>query len=505
MRVVTAEEMRAAERRAENRGISIPDMIRQAGIAVAREAMSVVPEGPIVVVVGPGNNGSDGLAAARYLSDSGRFVRVFALHRRSDDPYLGPVALLSDDMSGLDQALSSAACVIDALLGTGQTRAPEGLLARTIESINQSRDDRFVLSVDIPTGVNADTGQVPGPAVRADVTLAMGAAKIGLFQYPGAEYAGRVEVSDAGVGDESFQVSRTEAMTIGDAATLIPNRNANGSKGSSGSVLFVGGSRDFCGAPVMASMGAYRSGAGLVQIAVPGSIKNVVASHAVEPVFLPLPEQDGAIDRSSTSVLAGALQKARSCVAGCGMSQTESTFAFTERFLGLLRDSQTQCVLDADFLNNMSKLDHWWGDPPAAVITPHPGEMSRLTGLEIGAIQADRVRIAREHAHMWKVVVVLKGAGTVVASPDGRVSINTTGGPNLATAGTGDVLSGVIAGLLAQGCSLFDAARLGVYLHGLAGDLVRAEYGDAGTIAGDLLPRLPQARVRVTSALKEHM
>jgi NAD(P)H-hydrate epimerase len=253
----------------------------------------------------------------------------------------------------------------------------------------------------------------------------------------------------------------------------------------------------------MASTAAYRSGAGLVRIALPGSIKNVVASHAVEPVFLPLPEAEGSIAPDATALIVPALSQAKSCILGCGMGWTEGTSEFVRRMIGVLEHAALPSVIDADALNALSELPHWWRARIQAVLTPHPGEMSRLTGMTIPDIQGNRIEVAREHARTWGVVVVLKGAGTVVAHPDGRTSVNITGGPNLATAGTGDILAGVIGGLLAQGCDLYDAARLGVYLHGMAGDMAARDLGNAGTVAGDLLPLLPQARHRLHTSSEE--
>jgi NAD(P)H-hydrate epimerase len=222
-----------------------------------------------------------------------------------------------------------------------------------------------------------------------------------------------------------------------------------------------------------------------------------VAAHVVEPVFLPLPESGGSVTEDALPVVRAALGKSKACVAGPGLGLTSHTVEFMRGLIPMLAEQEVAAVLDADALNAVSQIDGWYRHAGRVVITPHPGEMSRLTGLSIAEIQADRLGVARRHAASWGLVVVLKGAGTVVAAPDGRASINPTGGPNLATAGTGDVLSGIISGLLAQGMSLYDAAVCGVYLHGKAGDLLRDEWGNVGTIAGDLVDVLPDARIAI--------
>ncbi|HEX6506629.1 MAG TPA: NAD(P)H-hydrate dehydratase, partial [Chloroflexota bacterium] len=272
----------------------------------------------------------------------------------------------------------------------------------------------------------------------------------------------------------------------------------------SGRLLAVSGSRDFTGAPAMVSLAAYRAGAGLVEVALPASIQLAVAAHALEPIYLPLPTVDGKLGHSALEDIASALEKARSLALGPGMGLSESTIELVAGVLDLLRDEKKiGAVVDADGLNALAHIDQWHHGLGDVVVTPHPGEMSRLTGLSIAEVQADRLAVARRFASKWDVVVVLKGARTIVAAPDGRAAINSSGGPNLATAGTGDVLSGIIGGLLAQSVGAWDAARCGVYLHGRAGDLLRAELGDAGTLAGDLLAMIPVARQSILDAQEE--
>lgn len=269
--------------------------------------------------------------------------------------------------------------------------------------------------------------------------------------------------------------------------------------------MVIGGSHNYMGAPALVSVAAYRAGAGLIEAAVPRLVQQSVAAHVLEAVFRPLPEADGRISEDALSDVLAGLALAKAVVYGPGMGLSEETVAVTGRFLAMLEKEGKPTLIDADGLNALAHLPEWWSVRADLILTPHPGEMARLTGLSVQQVQSDRPSIARRHAAKWKKIVVLKGAATVVAAPDGTAAINPTGGPNLATAGTGDVLSGIIGGLLAQGCAPFDAAVTGTYLHGRAGDLLRAELGDAGTLAGDLVAKLPIARLAILNRFEESL
>jgi NAD(P)H-hydrate epimerase len=489
--------MRRIESEAERCGLASEALIQAAGSALAEVAHEVALAGPLVVLVGPGNNGSDGLVAARRLTEMGRAVGVYTFRRDAADRYEGRITRAEEDadQSELRRMLACAGLAIDALLGTGQSRPPAGVLASIVDRVNEAHGRGLrVLAADVPTGTNADTGAVQGTAIRSDTTLCMGAAKRGLFQYPAAEHAGRVRVAVVGIPQDLYAKVLVHLTRPGDVAAVFPKRDRNGSKGSSGRLLFVGGSRSYCGAPAMVSAGAYRIGAGLVEIATPGSIVPAVAAHATEPIFLPLQECDGRIDPGSAGHISTAMEKAKAVAFGPGMGLSAETVEVTRVMLAGLHGTSVPAVIDADGLNALSKIDAWWTTGINAVLTPHPGEMARLTGMSIDAIQSDRIETAIRFAGEWGVVVVLKGAGTVIANPDGTAWVNDTGGPNLATAGTGDVLTGVIGGLLAQGCPPTRAAFAGVYLHGLAGQMVSEKFGDAGTAASDIPPMIPLAR-----------
>lgn len=504
MRVVTAQQMRDIEERASQAGISLRVVMQHAGTAVADAVRPF--GGPVLVLAGPGNNGGDGLIAAERLQDAGIAVTVYTWKRESPSTLaLKAVQAEQDsDRSGLRKLIHESKVIVDALLGTGQHRPPEGVLADILKIVNEEGETQFRVAVDIPTGVNADTGAAGSSAFAADRTICMALPKIGEVVYPGAGYAGQIEVVDVGLpipDDFEADVRMPEAADI---ARILPRRGADSNKGTFGRVIYSGGSQNFLGAPVLSSMASYRAGAGLVELAVIDPVQRTVATHSSEVIFQTLREHEGHISQDAASAIAEAWQRADAFVFGPGMGLTEGTVELTRRLLEKLPDAQLHgTVIDADGLNALSRIEGWWQHHAPLVITPHPGEMSRLTGLKIAEIQSNRLAVACDHAAKWGVVVVLKGAATVVASPAGKMSINPTGGPNLATAGTGDVLSGIIGGLLAQGCEPFDAAVAGAYLHGRAGDLVAERLGDAGTVAGDLLSVIPEARRSIIREARE--
>jgi NAD(P)H-hydrate epimerase len=507
VKLVTAAEMRGIEHAAGETGLDIPTLIERAGRAVDEVVQAMVPAGPVAVLAGPGNNGADGLTAARRMLGRGEQVRVYTFRRRDLGSYIGPaVAAESDaDAHALRRLLDDCSVVVDALLGTGQSRPVEGPLARILETISEDQFARLSrLAVDVPTGIDADSGRVLGVAFRTDVTVCMGFPKRGSVIYPGAEYSGRLEIRSLGIDPGLAGSVQVNINGDDEIHRLLPQRPPDGNKGSSGRLLSIGGSSDFVGAPSLVAVAAYRTGAGLVESAIPASIRDAVSSHGLEPVYRLLPEARGKLAPEAATVLAEAAKRARAVVVGPGMGLSDSTVELMRRLQPELLEAQARAVLiDADGLNALARLDRWWETKLPRVLTPHPGEMARLTGKSIAEIQSDRIGAAREHAARWNSVVVLKGAGTVVARPDGETVVNTTGGPNLATAGTGDVLSGIIGGLLAQGCSPYDAATAGVYIHGRAGDIVRARLGNVGTVASDLLDVIAAARLSLEEGVAE--
>lgn len=366
-------------------------------------------------------------------------------------------------------------------------------MAEVISAVNAANVP--VIAADIPTGVNPDTGAVSGVAVRGTMTLAFGFAKVGDVVYPGAGHAGKLEVAPLGIPRSLAAHVRLAVTGSDEVASMLPRRLADSNKGTYGRVLVVGGSRDYPSAPGLTSIAALRAGAGLAEAAVLPLSQQVIAAHALEPIYLLMPEEDGHVAAGSSANLAPGLGGADCLVAGPGLGRSAEAVSLIHDILAFPRDIFSgPMLIDADGLNALSRLDDWWEGRHDLVLTPHPGEMARLTRLTIDQVQADRIGVARTYAARWNAVVVLKGAGTVVARPDGQARINPTGGPNLATGGTGDVLSGIVGGLLAQGTDRWAATVAGTYLHGLAGDRLAQRHGDSGTLAGDLLSEIPLAR-----------
>ncbi|MCH7998615.1 MAG: NAD(P)H-hydrate dehydratase, partial [Chloroflexi bacterium] len=354
---------------------------------------------------------------------------------------------------------------------------------------------------DVPTGLDADTGAADPRCVAADGTVALGWSKVGLHVLPGAQLAGRVEVVEIGIPKSAESEGWTELMTARWARSVLPERPPGAHKGTFGRALVVAGSPRYVGAAYLACMGGLRAGAGLVALACASSLYPIFAAKLTEATFEPLPDDEGYLTAEGAHAVGQALaQGYDSLLVGPGLGQEGYVQAFMHSLLPLLKaDSLRGVVIDADGLNNLSKIEGWWKELAVpTVITPHPGELSRLTGLSVEEIQSDRLAVARRCAGEWGVTVVLKGANTVVAAPGagghgGRARLSPFANPGLASGGTGDVLAGVIVGLLAQGLQPYEAACLGVYLHGLAAERVREELGSAGMLASDFLLALPRA------------
>jgi len=514
MKLVTSEQMRGLEQGAEAQGITVPMLMENAGLAVAQEVwllLGTVAERAVLVLAGPGNNGGDGLVAARHLHDWGAKVEVYLLKPRDpekDEVYRQvmergvPLRTAGEDAScaALEDALSRAEAVVDALLGTGRMRPIEGDLAAMLRLLAAAREKPLppqILAVDLPSGVDGDSGAADPLCVAADVTVALGHSKIGLHTLPGSQYDGRVEVVDIGIPRDLSRDLPFELMTDAGARALLPARPLAANKGTFGKALVVAGSINYVGAASLACQAAGRVGAGLVTLACPQTIYPIMAAKLVEPTLLPLRDHEGFLTAEVThhvlSALGGLGQGYSALLVGPGLGQSAYVRAFVRQLLPALPvETLRAVVIDADGLNALAGVDDWWKGPRVPIIvTPHPGEMSRLAAVPIADIQADRLGTAVRQAALWGATVILKGSHTVVAAPDGRARISPFANPALASGGTGDVLAGAVAGLVAQGLEPFDAAALGVYLHGRAGEKVRRELGEAGLLASDLLPNLP--------------
>ncbi|HHW14128.1 MAG TPA: NAD(P)H-hydrate dehydratase [Firmicutes bacterium] len=528
MRLVTPAEMRALELQAESDyGVSPLVMMENAGARAAEVALGMLgaAAGPAVVVAGRGANGGDGFVVARHLAGRGKAVEVFLVGQEADlrgeaavnygilqrmaaEGSL-TVAPITDEtgLLALEEALRAAALVVDALFGTGLRGAVTGLPLEVIRRIN--RAGRPVLSLDVPSGVDAATGRLPGAegeaageAVRATATVTFGLPKLGLYLFPGAECVGRLTVAELGLPPSLLRDAALRTWLATDASLrwTLPRRLPEAHKGTFGHALLVGGSPGLTGAVALAGEAALRAGAGKVTVAVPCSLNPILEAKLTEVMSLPLPEtEEQTVSPGAARHLLAWAARCQAVGVGGGLGVSDSSSDFLRDFLAGLK---LPVVVDADALRLMALRPELFreilaglGQP--AVLTPHPGEMAALMGLSIEAVQRYRVDAAREVAQSWQVILVLKGARTLIATPSGELAVNPTGNPGLATGGTGDVLTGVITSLLAQGMEPFAAAVAGVYLHGLAGDLAAEEAGQAGLTAGDVVRWLPRTIRRV--------
>lgn len=509
MKLATSRQMRELEQAAVAAGTSLDELMEQAGLAVAQEAWLAlgVPAGRrVVVLVGPGNNGGDGLVAARHLAQWEANVVVYMVSARDDERVAAlrqsgvPTLVASEDdgFKTLTSVLHDAELIIDALLGTGRSRKIEGELAAILQPLRDAQESSRppkVVAVDLPTGVDADTGSADELAVRADTTVALGVAKVGLYSRPGSDYAGRIEVVDIGLPQASVAQLPIELLDITSARGRLPARPKDGNKGTFGRVLVVAGSSQYVGAPRLAAEACYRAGAGLVTIATTERVQRTVASALAEVTWFELPEEDGMLSAGAAPAVTARLSDYDVLAIGPGLGGGSGVAHVVQDVLRNLPPNLRGCVVDADALNLLAAGSSPWHEAVQApcVLTPHPGEMARLLGTRVAEVQRDRLNTAIDAARSWRQVVVLKGAHTVVAAPDGRAAVSPYANPLLASAGTGDVLAGMIAGLLAQGCAAFEAAAGAVFVHGLAAEELSEQFGDRGLLASDLLPAIPRA------------
>ena len=525
MKVVTAAEMRQIDQDTIG-GIGIPGIVlmETAGSAIVGAIEQHYPTSRrIGILVGKGNNGGDGLVIARQLAHAGRDVHLFLVSPA--DSFTGEAAInlqiakrltasfglqtapkgglrietiLTDTALKSDANIASCELLVDAIFGTGLRGTVRDPIATVINAINSLATP--ILSVDLPSGLDADTGHPLGTCVRADRTVAIGLPKRGLLVHPGAEFAGKLEVVDIGFPEQVIDAQgiKVNWTTTAQASQWVPPRLPASHKGTYGRVLVVAGSTGMTGAAALASEAALRAGAGLVTLATPKHLNLILEGLLPEVMTLPLPETDaGSLSVSATSAILEFAEKTKSVLAiGPGLSQHPDTVSLVQQ---LVRENREQAldrrmVVDADGLNALSQapevislLDR------EAILTPHPGEMSRLTSSSVPGLEADRIRTAQQFASEHNLTLVFKGAPTVTGLANGDVWINSTGNPGMATGGMGDVLTGIIAGLMAQGHSSETAAVLGVYLHGLAGDIAAEALGMHGLIASDVLKAVPRA------------
>jgi len=545
VKVVTVAQMRAIEAASDAAGHTYAAMMERAGRAVAQALMARqdVRKKRVLVLVGPGNNGGDGLVAARYLAQAGAEVACYLTRPRdpqSDENFRRLQELrvfctdadADPDLRRLQQLAAGADVVIDALLGTGATPPLKGTIAQVLETVGKVLCARatprppewvrvggipepapaprpLVVAVDGPSGLDFDTGALDPVALPADLTVTFAYPKVGHFRFPGAAALGELVVADIGTDPALAADVDLEVVTPEMVRGWLPPRPPDAHKGTFGRALIVAGSANYTGAARLAGAAAVRAGAGLVTVALPASIHSAVAATLSEATYILLPHELGVLAEPAVEVLAEQAGRYDAMLLGPGLGQEKETAEFLTALLrgrerrpvGFLRAGETAVqpiplpplVVDADGLNLLARMEGWPARlPSGTVLTPHPGEMARLMGCSVAEVQADRVGVARRGAREWGHVVVLKGAFTVVAGPDGRTVLEPFANPALATGGTGDVLAGIIVALRAQGLGPFEAAAAGAYLHGLAGELAR-RLGPAGVAAGDLLPLVPEA------------
>jgi len=500
LKVLTAAEMRTVDREAiKGYGIPSPVLMERAGLAVARRVRELYPEKRAFIFAGSGNNGGDGLVVARELSNAGMGVRVVIAGKRdrmSKDASLQLSILKKMNIpvefrQKVTPADLHGSVFVDALFGTGLSKKVSGQLARTMEFVNST--DCPVVAVDIPSGIDSDTGQVMGAAFRADATVTFGTLKRGLVLHPGASHAGRVTVEDIGFPPVLFDSSPCMMMDACLAAAMLPEREAYSHKGDYGHVLVVAGSRGKTGAALLTARGVLRYGAGLATLGVPESLIDVFQAKVKEEMTLPLPSSpEGAHSADGMyDTLKFLDEKADVLAIGPGLGTSEGAI---ELVRGLVVRSTAPMVIDADAVNALSGKAAILKRAKAPVIlTPHPGEFARLAVKSRNDIEADRVNAAQSFAKQYGVYVVLKGVPTISAGPEGQVFINPTGNPGMATAGAGDVLTGAVAAFLAQGLHPLEAAALGAYMHGLAGDIAACGGAEHSLVARDLAETAPEA------------
>jgi len=488
--------MRALEQGAVDHGVSLDTLMDNAGAALAGEVRRARPAGGrVLVLVGPGNNGGDGLVAAARLRAAGWSVELHLTPQRERD--LTRFTILKHVAPGPITA-RPVDVVVDALLGTGSSRPIEGALAEALDIVRARHSGALVVAADVPSGVNADTGAADRLTLPARITVTFGLAKAGLYQYPGAELAGEVIVTEIGIPVELAASQRSWLSDAELVRPFLPERPQDAHKGTFGTLLVVAGAASYTGAPYLTSMAAMRAGAGLVRLATPRSVHAVIAARLVEATFAPLPEtDDGWLAGAALDRIRELLTNDRSdcLLLGPGLGQDPQTRDVVEGLL-LRRaaDLPPRVVIDADGLNILAATPEWHRRLPAGcVLTPHPAEFGRLARLPTSEVVANRLALTREKAREWGQVIVAKGANCIVAAPDGRTAIDPGANPLVATAGTGDVLAGAIAGTLTQGAPAWEGAVAAVRACSLAAANLVPAYGRGGLIASDLHAEIPRA------------
>lgn len=508
MKVVTSEEMAKIDKLTiEKYGIPSLVLMEKAALSVSKHIIDLGAK-KLLILAGPGNNGGDGIAVGRILKNKEIDIKIFQLFNENKlsidckkqiniaEKFRIPIF----KRYPTKKELSEADIILDAIFGTGLERKIEGELENFINILNSL--NKKVVAVDLPSGISADTGEVLGTAVSAILTVTFGLPKRGHFLFPGRDYVGKLIIEDIGFPKA---LTESEALKINLidrhlAHSLIPNRPLYSNKGTYGHVLVIAGSVGKTGAAMLCSRGALRTGAGLVTLAIPNVIKDVFQSKAMEEMIFPLPCNNLTLSKQAIKEIDLFIKEKADVVAfGPGIGINEDT---EEILRFLLAECSVPLVIDADGITILSKQpDLLKKTEIDTVITPHPGELSRLVKLSVKEIESKRIDITQQVAREFRTIVVLKGVPTIVSNPEGNTFINTTGNPGMATGGSGDVLTGIISSLIGQKVDPFHAAALAVYIHGLSGDLASKNKGLHGLIAGDIIEYLPQAFKEVNNEM----
>jgi NAD(P)H-hydrate epimerase len=531
MKLVTTEEMRRIESEADAGGHSYDEMMAFAGKGLAevvRDRFGHLQNSSALGLVGSGNNGGDTLVALRHLAEAGWRVHAYLVKKReTEDPLMesleaagGEITLLDKDakMGMLKTLLGEHSVLLDGVLGTGIKLPLRGAVAKALQRVKETMDEMVappaVVGVDCPSGVDTDSGEMAPETLPADITVTMAAVKTGLVRMPAFKRVGDLVVVDIGLPEdlEPWKEIQREVADAASVLDMLPERPMDAHKGTFGAVMVVAGSVNFTGAALLAGQAAYRAGAGLVTLAVPNPLYGALAGAFPEATWLLLPHEIGVISENAADIVLKNLDRVTAVVLGPGYGQEDTTRNFLAHLLGaqqrpskgggigfvrskrpgeveVERKDLPPLVIDADGLKLLSEISDWAAQlPSSTVLTPHPGEMSVMTGLEVDEIQADRLGVAERYAHEWGHVLVLKGALTVIAAPDGRSTVVPVASPALARAGTGDVLTGLIAGLRGQGVDAYESAVAGAWIHAQAGVLAADFLGSSATVlAGDVL------------------
>lgn len=530
MKLISVEKMKELESAANAAGYSYEKMMLRAGEGVARVVHETFYSGEhhrVLGLVGGGNNGGDTLIALYELQKIGWECSAVML---KEDKQLSPLILKFSENGGkiaafeqLDQEIGQADVLLDGIIGTGFKPPLQEAIAKILQRIGELSAEKIMVAVDCPSGVDCITGEVSPETLKADLTISMEAVKEGMLRLPAFEACGELATVELGIPQKNLKPFENGQFVIdtGMVEECLPARPSNSHKGTYGHLIVCGGCVNYSGAPMLAAMSAYRAGAGLVECAIPERIYDAAAANHTECIYTVLEDEDGVIAENAAATLVSRLEAANGLLLGPGIGKEEPTFRFFQRFLfeggrngqgmgvGFVpgatkkseksRDGLPTMVIDADGLRLLARIDGWEDKLKCnVVLTPHAGEMSALTGLTVDEIQKNRWKTACDFSQKWKQVVVLKGALTVISAPDGRMAVLPFASSALSKAGTGDVLAGIIAGLIAQGVNPFEAAVAGAWLHAKAAEYVMLDHGsERCLLAGDLIDAIPDAMAEV--------